>query len=34
LKIAFGSDDNVTVIANDNYDPLITDTIHGTMVRK
>ncbi len=34
LKIAFGSDDNVTVIANDNYDPLITDTIHGTMVKK
>ena len=28
LKIAFNGDD-VTIFANDNYDPLINDTIHG-----
>ena len=25
--------DNVTVMANDNFDPLLTDTIHGVLVR-
>ena len=30
LKIVFDGDD-VTVFANDNYDPLITDTIHGKL---
>ena len=30
LKMAFDGD-KVTVFANDNYDPLITDTIHGAL---
>lgn len=33
LKMVFDGSD-VTVIANDNYDPLLTDTIKGTLVRK
>lgn len=33
LEMAFDGD-KVTVFANDNYDPLITDTIQGVLVRK
>ena len=33
LKMVF-DDDHVTVFANDNYDPLLTDTIKGVLVRK
>ena len=29
VKMAFGDGNKVTVIANDNYDPLLTDTIAG-----
>ena len=29
LKMVFGGGNTVTVIANDNFDPLLTDTIHG-----
>jgi hypothetical protein len=31
LKMAFGSGNQITVIANDNYDPLLTDTIQGIL---
>ena len=31
LRIALG-DEDVTVYANDNFDPLITDTIKGTLL--
>ena len=34
LKIAFEGDDKVTVYANDNYDPLITDTIQGRVISR
>lgn len=33
LKIVFDGDD-VTVLLNDNFDPLLNDTIHGTFGRK
>lgn len=33
LKMAFDGD-KVTVFANDNYDPLITDTIHGRVISR
>lgn len=33
LKMVLDGDD-VTIIANDNFDPLITDTIHGTITRR
>ena len=32
MRIAFGRDNAVTVIANDNYDLLLTDTIHGKLM--
>ncbi len=31
LKIALDDDNQITVIANDNYDPLLTDTIQGIL---
>ena len=31
LKIALDGDNQITVIANDNYDPLLTDTIQGIL---
>ena len=31
LEIAFDGDNKVTVLANDNFDALINDTIHGTL---
>lgn len=33
LRMAFDGD-RVTILANDNYDPLITDTIHGQLIKR